>query len=64
MATTKYTDSDISPRTKVYAEAKMLAHAEPILVLNKLGQTKPVPQNKTQTIKFRRPKPFAQATNP
>ena len=64
MATTKYTDSDISPRTKVYAEAKMLAHAEPILVLNKLGQTKPVPQNKSQTIKFRRPKPFAPATTP
>lgn len=64
MATTKYTDGDISPRTKVYAEAKMLAHAEPILVLNKLGQTKPVPQNKSQTIKFRRPKPFAPATTP
>ncbi len=62
MATTKYTD--ISPRTQVYAEAKMLAHAEPVLILNKLGQTKPIPQNKTQTIKFRRPKPFAPATTP
>ncbi len=62
MATTKYTD--ISPRTQVYAEAKMLAHAEPILVLNKLGQTKPIPQNKSQTIKFRRPKPFAPALTP
>ena len=48
MATTTYTD--ISPRTQVYAEAKMLAHAEPVLILNKLGQTKPIPQNKTQTI--------------
>lgn len=62
MATTKY--QDISPRTQVYAEAKMLAHAEPILILNKLGQTKPIPQNKSQTIKFRRPKPFAPATTP
>lgn len=62
MATTKYTD--ISPRTQVYAEAKMLAHAEPVLILNKLGQTKPIPRNKTQTIKFRRPKPFAPATTP
>lgn len=62
MATTTYTD--ISPRTQVYAEAKMLAHAEPVLILNKLGQTKPIPQNKTQTIKFRRPKPFAPATTP
>ena len=62
MAITKY--SDISPRTQVYAEAKLLAHAEPILILNKLGQTHPIPQNKTQTIKFRRPKPFAPATAP
>ncbi|WP_249963461.1 N4-gp56 family major capsid protein [Histophilus somni] len=56
---TKY--SDISPRTTVYAAAQMLNHAEPILVLNKLGQTKPIPKNKSQTIKFRRPKPFATA---
>ena len=62
MPTTKYTD--ISPRTQVYAEAKMLAHAEPVLVLNKLGQTKPIPQHKSQTSKFRRPKPFAPATTP
>ncbi|WP_101774973.1 N4-gp56 family major capsid protein [Pasteurella oralis] len=58
--TTKYTD--ISPRTQVYADANMLAHAEPILVLSKLGQTKPIPQHKSQTIKFRRPTPFAPAT--
>lgn len=60
--TTKY--NDISPRTTVYAAAQMLAHAEPILVLNKLAQSKPIPQNKSQTIKFRRPKPFAPAVNP
>ncbi|HII3689310.1 TPA: N4-gp56 family major capsid protein [Pasteurella multocida] len=58
--TTTYTD--ISPRTLVYANAEMLAHAEPILVLSKLAQTKPIPQNKSQTIKFRRPKPFPAAT--
>lgn len=55
--------SDISPRTQVYAAAQMLSHAEPILVLNKLGQTKPIPKNKSQTIKFRRPRPFAPALN-
>ncbi|MGC7559338.1 N4-gp56 family major capsid protein [Pasteurella sp. PK-2025] len=60
--TTKY--SDISPRTQVYADAQMLAHAEPVLVLSKLAQTKPIPQNKSQTIKFRRPKPFPVATTP
>lgn len=62
MATTKSTD--ISQRTQVYAEAKMLAHAEPVLILTKLGQTKPIPQNKSQVIKFRRPKPFAPALTP
>jgi len=62
MATTKYTD--ISPRTQVHAVAQMLAHAEPILVLNKFAQVKPVPQNKAQTVKFRRPVPFAPATTP
>ncbi len=60
--TTKY--SDISPRTQVFADTHMLAHAEPILVLSKLGQTKPIPKHKSQTIKFRRPKPFPAATNP
>lgn len=43
---TKY--SDISPRTTVYAAAQMLNHAEPILVLNKLGQTKPIPKTKVK----------------
>lgn len=62
MPTTKSTD--ISQRTQVYAEAKMLAHAEPVLILTKLGQTKPIPQSKSQVIKFRRPKPFAPALTP
>lgn len=59
MATTTY--ADISPRTKVHAEVKMLAHAEPILVLSKFAQIKPVPKGKSQTVKFRRPVPFAPA---
>jgi len=42
----------------------MLQHAEPILVLEKFAQARPMPQNKGQTIKFRRPVPFAVATTP
>lgn len=56
------TYSDISQRTTVYAEAEMLAHAEPILVLERFALTKPLPKNKAETIKFRRPIPFAVTT--
>lgn len=55
---------DVTPRIGAYAAAKMLAHAQPVLVLSKMGQTRPMPQNKGQTIKFRRPVPFAPATTP
>lgn len=60
--TTEY--GDISPRVGMAAAAKMLEHARPILVLSKLGQTRPMPKNKGQTLKFRRPVPFAAATTP
>lgn len=56
MSATTY--SSISQRTNVYAEVKMLEHAEPILVLEKFAQTKPLPKNKSETIEFRRPVPF------
>lgn len=62
MATTYY--GDISQRTAAYAAAEMLAHAEPVLVLSKFGQSKPLPKNKADTVKFRRPIPFAHATTP
>lgn len=62
MATTTY--GDISQRTAAYAAVDMLAHAEPILVLSKFGQNKPLPKNKADTVKFRRPVPFAVATAP
>lgn len=62
MATTTY--GDISQRTAAYAAVQMLSHAEPILVLNKFGQSKPLPKNKADTVKFRRPVPFAVATTP
>ena len=60
MATTKY--GDISQRTAAYAEKKMLEHAEPILVLEKFAQAKPLPRNTADNIKFRRPVPYAVST--
>lgn len=55
---------DISQRTAAYAANEMLAHAEPVLVLASYGQSKPLPKNKADTMKFRRPVPFAKATTP
>lgn len=60
MATTKY--GDISQRTAAYAEKVMLEHAEPILVLEKFAQTKPLPRNTADNVKFRRPIPYNVST--
>jgi N4-gp56 family major capsid protein len=60
--TTKY--GDISQRTAAWAATEMLAHAEPILVLSKMGLTKPMPKNKAETVKFRRPQTFGAVTDP
>lgn len=49
---------DISPRVGIYAVAKMLAHAQPMLVLEKFASSQPLPKNKGLTIKWRRPIPF------
>lgn len=62
MATSTY--SSISQRTNAYAAKEMLAHAEPIQCLSKFGMTKPMPKNKADTVKFRRPVPLAVATTP
>ncbi len=56
MAITTY--GDISQRTAYYAAATMLAHAEPIIVLGKFGQNRPLPKNKAKQVKFRRAIPF------
>ena len=61
MAITSY--GDISQRTAAYAAAEMLSHAEPILILSKFGQSKPLPKNKADTVKFRRPVPFTNITS-
>lgn len=55
---------DIGSRIGAYAEKKMLEHAEPILVLNKLGDPHPMPKNTGEVIKFRAPVPLALATTP
>jgi N4-gp56 family major capsid protein len=62
MATTKF--GDIGNRTAAYAAAQMLAHAEPVIVLGLMGTTKPMPKNKTDTMKFRRIIPLAAALTP
>lgn len=62
VGTTKY--GDISQRTAAWAATEMLAHAEPVLILSKMGTTKPMPKNKAETVKFRRPIPFSAVTDP
>lgn len=62
MAITKY--GDISQRTAAYAAVEMLSHAEPILVLSKFGQNKPIPKNTADNVKFRRPVPFTVSLTP
>mgnify|MGYP000061176626 CR=1 FL=1 len=62
MANTNY--GTISQRTAAWAATEMLAHSEPVLVLSKFGMTKPMPKNKADNVKFRRPVPFAAATTP
>lgn len=64
MTTTTYNSPGISQRTNVYAERQMLRWAKPFMVLEKLGLAKVMPRNKSDTIKFRRPKTFAAATVP
>jgi N4-gp56 family major capsid protein len=49
---------DISPRVGIHAIAKFLAHAQPILVLERFATSQPLPKNKSQTIKWRRAIPF------
>lgn len=49
---------DISPRVGIHAVEQMLAHAEPILVLQKFAQVRAVPKNKGELVRFRRPNPW------
>lgn len=58
------TYGDISQRTAAWAATQALEHAEPIIVLGKFGDSKPVPANTANTVKFRRPVPFDISTTP
>lgn len=49
---------DISPRVGIYAVEQALSHAEPILLLQKLGLVRAVPKNKGELVKFRGPVPW------
>lgn len=45
---------DISPRTAAYAVKDLLMRGMPFLLLEKFGQSKPLPKNSSKTISFRR----------
>lgn len=49
---------DISPRVGIFAVANFLAHAQPILVLERFAMTQAVPKNTGQVLKWRRSVPF------
>ncbi|WP_105133478.1 N4-gp56 family major capsid protein [Burkholderia sp. BE12] len=51
-AVTQY--GDISPRVAAYAVSQLLKRGLPYLVLEKFGQTYPIPNNATKVAKFRR----------
>lgn len=56
------TYGDISQRTAAWAATEMLEHARPIVVLSDYGQSKPMPKNKAEQVKFRRPVPYVVST--
>lgn len=64
MPTGLNTYGDIGNATAGYYSKKLLAHAQPVIVLERYGMTKPMPKNYTKIIEFRRSKPFAPATVP
>ena len=48
------TYGDISPRTAAFVVKDLLERGFPYLVIEKFGQSKPLPRNNTKTLKFRR----------
>lgn len=54
MASNITTYGDISPRTAQYAAKRLLKRAIPYLVLEKFGQSRPIPRKHSDTVKFRR----------
>lgn len=64
MSTQTTTYGDINQRTAAWVATEMLSHAEPVLVLQKFGDSKPMPPNKATAVVWRRPVPFPAATTP
>jgi len=69
MAVTAY--GDISPRTAAFAAVDLLRRGLPYLVLEKFGQAKVLPENRSKVISFRRynaldptPNPLAEGVTP
>jgi N4-gp56 family major capsid protein len=58
------TYGDISPRTAGYAVMRLLRRGQYLLVTERFGQSRPLPKNHTQTIKFRRYESLVPATAP
>lgn len=58
------TYTDISPRVEGRAVADLLKRALPLLTIEKFAQTRVVPNNETQTQKFRRYNPLPLADTP
>jgi len=54
---------DISPRVAAYAATRLLERAIPHMVLEKFGQSRPLPSKSSDTIKFRRYEAFPYAPN-
>lgn len=52
------TYGDISPRVGIYAVATFLAHAQPVLMLEKFARVETLPKNKGTIVKWRRFVPF------
>ena len=57
------TYSLVPSRNLIMAEREMLKHAMPIKVLSTFGTQKQIPQNKTDTVVFRRALPIDAGTN-
>ena len=58
------TYGDISPRTAAYVAVELLKRGMPYLCLEKFAQSKPLPGNKTTSMKFRRYNHLPLATTP
>lgn len=71
MAAGTTTTSDISQRTAAFAAVELLKRSVPVMVLEKFGQAKTLPERKSKVIKFRRyealdatPKTLAEGVTP